>query len=106
MEEVNTVFLSIGSNLGDRMGNLNTAVNLLKKNNCTILQTSRVYETDAIGFETQDRFLNAAVKIETYLSPFDLLTVIKQIENQLGRKTAFPKKNFDCVKWRIKTYKS
>ncbi len=86
MEEINTVFLSIGSNLGDRLGNLNTAVDLLKKNNCTILQASRVYETDAIGFETQNRFLNAALKIETNLSPVELLTILKRIENQLGRK--------------------
>jgi 2-amino-4-hydroxy-6-hydroxymethyldihydropteridine diphosphokinase len=85
MEKVNTVYLSIGSNIGDRLANLQKAVDLLQEKNHTILESSSIYETDAFGFESSDRFLNAALKIQTQNSPIELLADLKQIEMTLGR---------------------
>lgn len=85
MEKVNTVYLSIGSNIGDRLENLQKAVDLLQQKNCTILSSSGIYETDAFGFESSDRFLNAALKINTVNSPTELLADLKRIEMTLGR---------------------
>lgn len=85
MEKVNTVYLSIGSNIGDRLANLQKAVDLLQEKNHTILESSDIYETDAFGFESSDRFLNAALKIQTQNSPIELLADLKRIEMTLGR---------------------
>jgi 2-amino-4-hydroxy-6-hydroxymethyldihydropteridine diphosphokinase len=85
MEKVNTVYLSIGSNIGDRLANLQKAVDLLQEKNHTILESSGIYETDAFGFESSDRFLNAALKIQTQNSPIELLADLKRIEMTLGR---------------------
>lgn len=85
MEKVNTVYLSIGSNIGDRLVNLQKAVDLLQEKNHTILKSSGIYETDAFGFESSDRFLNAALKIQTQNSPIELLADLKRIEMTLGR---------------------
>jgi 2-amino-4-hydroxy-6-hydroxymethyldihydropteridine diphosphokinase len=84
MEKVNTVYLSIGSNLGDRLANLQGAIDNLKKK-CRIVQISAVYETDAEGFESTYRFYNAALHIETKLEPLELLAYLKQTEQLLGR---------------------
>ena len=85
MEKVNTVYLSIGSNIGDRLANLQKAVDLLRKKNYSILKSSGIYETDALGFESSDRFLNAALKIKTLNSPTELLADLKRIDTTLGR---------------------
>jgi 2-amino-4-hydroxy-6-hydroxymethyldihydropteridine diphosphokinase len=85
MEKVNTVYLSIGSNIGDRLANLQKAVDLLQEKNHTILESSGIYETDAFEFESSDRFLNAALKIQTQNSPIELLADLKRIEMTLGR---------------------
>jgi 2-amino-4-hydroxy-6-hydroxymethyldihydropteridine diphosphokinase len=50
-----------------------------------ILAISSFYDTEPWGFESPNRFLNAAVRLETALSPFDLLAVARQIESELGR---------------------
>jgi 2-amino-4-hydroxy-6-hydroxymethyldihydropteridine diphosphokinase len=61
MEKVNIVYLSLGSNIGDRLANLQKAVDLLQEKNHTILKSSGIYETDAFGFESAHRFLNGAL---------------------------------------------
>lgn len=82
--------LGIGSNLGDRLESLNRAVAALGNLPGTrILALSKVYETDPVGYEEQPCFLNAALRLETELSPAALLGVCLGIEAALGRKRNF-----------------
>ena len=76
--------LSLGSNVGDRLANIRTAVDLLNKNN-RVMAKSNVYETPPWGVETQPRFLNCCAAIETDKSPLDLLRSVKDIEREIGR---------------------
>ena len=80
-----TVFLGLGSNLGDRQGNLLAAVQMLRQW-ASIEQISSLYETDPVGLEDQPRFLNCAVRIKTDLDPRGLLTALKEIERRVGRR--------------------
>lgn len=79
------VYLSVGSNLGDRAANLTAAVERL-----TILGTikavSSFYETEPVDFAAQPWFLNCAVALETDLMPRQLLARIQSIEQQMGRR--------------------
>jgi len=84
---MSTAFLSIGSNLGNRMGNLKKALSLLSSHqSITVINVSSVYETDPVGFSQQDDFLNLVCKIETDLSPIALLLYTQTIERILFRE--------------------
>ncbi len=78
--------LGLGSNLGDRLGMLRSAVRSLQRQDITILAASEVYETPPWGMTDQPLFLNACVIVETEFSPQDLLRILKDTEKQLGRK--------------------
>ena len=82
-----TVFLAIGSNVGDREANIQKAVGFLKEHqDIDVLSVSSFIETEAVGAGLpQGRFLNGALQIETDLTPLDLLTQLKMIERRLGR---------------------
>lgn len=82
------VFLSLGSNLGDRQGNLRAALGQLEKA-VTVHAVSSVYETEPMGVRDQPPFLNVAVAGETALSPRNLLTAVKDIEQVVGRRPTF-----------------
>lgn len=85
------VYLGIGSNLGCRRDNIRRAINLLEKNNINVLQCSTIIETAPIGGPpNQGMFLNGVLKVETDLSPQNLLDQLKAIEKQLGRVTTIP----------------
>lgn len=79
------VFLGLGSNLGDRLSHLQAAVNYLDLRAGRVVNISRVYETAPMYIEDQPPFLNAAVEIETFLGPIELLRTVKQIEREIGR---------------------
>lgn len=80
------VFLSIGSNLGNRCENITNALKKLYEiENTKVKRASDVYETEPVGRTNQPAFLNIAVEIETDLGPLELLSEIKKIEYQLGR---------------------
>jgi len=80
-------YLAVGSNLGNRRKNIKKALDYLAKTKgIKIEKASRIYETKAIGGVAQGKFLNAAIKIKTLLSPQLLLKTIKKIEKDLGRK--------------------
>jgi 2-amino-4-hydroxy-6-hydroxymethyldihydropteridine diphosphokinase len=83
-----TIYLGLGSNLGDRMGNLRAAVGALEPA-VKPLALSPVYETAPWGYEEQDDFLNQVIRGETDLSPDELLKYVKAIERQLGRRPRF-----------------
>jgi 2-amino-4-hydroxy-6-hydroxymethyldihydropteridine diphosphokinase len=86
--EVHSIFLSLGSNLGDRLSNLNEAINNLPPQ-VIPLNVSPVYETPPWGYEKQPPFLNQVIHARTALSPMDLLSYIKMVEIGLGRQPTF-----------------
>lgn len=80
-------YLALGSNLGDREGYLESAIRQLKYHQeIEVLSVSDIYETDPVGYEDQDRFLNMAVKVRTSLDPMALLRYCNHIEANLLRK--------------------
>ncbi|MDR2708197.1 MAG: 2-amino-4-hydroxy-6-hydroxymethyldihydropteridine diphosphokinase [Nitrososphaerota archaeon] len=82
--------LALGSNVGDRAQNMQKALEMLTDSaDINILNKSKLYETDPVGYADQEKFYNAAIFVETALNPFDLYLKIKDIENTLGRKTTF-----------------
>jgi len=85
MKNLNRIYLSIGSNMGNRYLNLQKAVLALNIKVGTVLQTSSIYENSAVGFDGGD-FLKACVLLETTLSPTKVLAELKQIESNFGRK--------------------
>ena len=78
-------YLSLGTNLGNKRRNLITAAALLAERVGDILALSGFYETEPWGFDSENTFLNAALKLRTSLSPSALLTVTQAIEKELGR---------------------
>lgn len=81
-----TVYLSLGSNLGDRGSNLKEATRHLGELGCVICSSSD-YETEPVEVETkQPWFLNCAVRMETQLPPLDFLHRILEIEQTMGRR--------------------
>lgn len=81
-------YLCLGSNLGNRMANLNKAVALLSQK-VNIERVSSVYETEPVGYQEQPLFLNMACQISTVLSPWELLRFAKDIEAEMGRVRGF-----------------
>ena len=80
-------YLGIGSNLGNRRKNIKKALDYLAKTKgIKIEKTSRIYETEPVGGPAQRKFLNAAIKIKTSLTPQLFLKIIKKIEKDLGRR--------------------
>jgi 2-amino-4-hydroxy-6-hydroxymethyldihydropteridine diphosphokinase len=82
------VYLSLGSNLGDRQENLARALRLIGESGIRILRPSAVYETEPQGFRDQPRFLNQVIEAQTPLFPRQLLSRVKKIEREMGRKPA------------------
>ena len=82
------VFLSLGSNLGDRLAHLRQALQRLQALQAVrLVSVSRVYETEPWGrTDREHRFLNLAAEIETTLTPVYLLTLLHQIEKEMGRR--------------------
>jgi len=83
-----TIYLGLGSNLGDRAVNLRAAIRALGPE-VTVLSESAVYETPPWGVEDQPGFLNMAVKAETDLAPTRLRDHVKRIERELGRQPTY-----------------
>jgi 2-amino-4-hydroxy-6-hydroxymethyldihydropteridine diphosphokinase len=81
-----SAFVGIGSNLGDREGNLRQAVELLSaEDGIDVVALSEIRETDPVGPVEQGPFLNGAVRIETDLAPRELLERLLAVEERLGR---------------------
>jgi len=81
--------LGLGSNVGDRMAHLQSAVDRLDRHeNVEVFGVSPVYETEPVGGPDQGPFLNAVVNIRTLLDPRDLLTVCHELEDARGRERA------------------
>ena len=81
-----SLYLSLGSNLGDREDMLRRAIALIEERVGAVQRVSSFIETEPWGFESEHPFLNAAVMVKTTLSPIECLDATQQIERELGRK--------------------
>ena len=88
MNKQNTIYLSLGTNLGNKKENIDKAIELLKQK-INIINTSKTYETKPFGYKDQDNFNNLVLKATTILQPQELLFFTQFIEQQLGRKVTF-----------------
>jgi 2-amino-4-hydroxy-6-hydroxymethyldihydropteridine diphosphokinase len=86
MALVKTVYLSLGSNLGDRRANLARAIELLGESGARVLRTSSIFETEPMYLTAQPRFFNLIVEAETALFPRQLLSAARSVEKAVGRK--------------------
>lgn len=85
----NSVYLGLGSNIGDRIGYLKEALaKLARTEGIVLIKLSPVYQTEPVGYEAQEDFYNMAVRTETTLSPTELLSAAKAIEEDMGRVEA------------------
>ncbi len=84
MNQPNNIYISLGSNKGDKFKNLQNAIDLIHQKIGFVSTISRVYKTEAIGFEGDD-FLNACIGVETHLKPKKTMQFLLGIEKELGR---------------------
>jgi 2-amino-4-hydroxy-6-hydroxymethyldihydropteridine diphosphokinase len=89
VSELAHAYLCLGSNMGEREGNLCQALTLLSQK-VNIEEVSSVYETEPVGYEEQPLFLNLVCRITTRLRPEELLHLAKEIEAKMGRVSSFP----------------
>jgi 2-amino-4-hydroxy-6-hydroxymethyldihydropteridine diphosphokinase len=82
------IYLALGSNLGDRVANLETARKSLAPR-IEIVRESPIYVTPPWGYTDQPDFLNQVIEVDTLLHPIPLLHKLKKIETEMGRETTF-----------------
>jgi len=85
------VYLALGSNLGDRMGQLRAALGELSRSGITPKRVSSIYETEPVDYLDQPWFLNCVVEAETALAPAALLDTLSAIETKMRRERTVPK---------------
>ena len=88
VKNFNRIILSIGSNVGDRLKNIESSLKQLSKI-CEIKKISSIYDSAPRIYEDQDNFFNLIIEIEYKNVPHDLLIDIKKIEKLMGRKKSF-----------------
>jgi 2-amino-4-hydroxy-6-hydroxymethyldihydropteridine diphosphokinase len=86
-----TVYLGIGSNVGDREANLREALERLEAAGIRVARRSSIYETEPRDLRDQPWFLNAVVEVETDLFPLQLFAHIQNVEREMGRRRLTPK---------------
>lgn len=84
MNQPNNIYISLGSNKGDKFKNLQNAIDLIHQKIGFVLHISRVYKTEAIGFEGDD-FFNACISVETNIKPKKAMQFLLSVEKELGR---------------------
>lgn len=82
----NVVFLSLGSNIGDLIKNIDDAIDYLKCNNAELLKISRFYETKPYGEKEQENFVNIVAEFSVKNELDDFFKLTKEIEKKIGRK--------------------
>ena len=83
------IYLSLGSNVGDRAKNLTMAISLLKDAGIQVVKVSSIYETEPVGYFEQEWFLNLVIEGETELGAAQLLRALRGIETRMGSKKPF-----------------
>lgn len=84
-------YLGLGSNLGQKGDNLRQALARLRNEGIRILRSSSLYETEPVGVPDQPWFYNQVVEAEADFSPWELLKLLKKIEQMMGRKASAKK---------------
>ena len=79
------IYIGIGSNLGDRLGNILQALQMMQARAIEVIRCASLYETKAWGFESNDMFYNTVTECAFNHSPEELLVLLKEIESQMGR---------------------
>lgn len=82
-------YLALGGNVGERAANIARALDLLGARGIRVRDVSPLYETDPVGYADQPPFLNAACRVETALTPRELLAAVKAVEAEVGRTPTF-----------------
>lgn len=86
------VYIGLGANLGDREATIRTALRRLQDHEeIEVQRVSRLRETDPVGYEDQPQFLNGVARLQTSLEPRELLTVLLDLERDLGRTRHGPR---------------
>lgn len=85
------VLLSLGSNLGDRMANIRTALERLAEAGIEVLRVSSFYKTEPVDFGSQPWFVNCVAEVATQLMPLQLLKTLKGVERAGGRRPGVSK---------------
>lgn len=83
----NTAFIALGSNIGNRYDYLRKAIQRLNDHpEVVLVNHSSIYETDPVGYEDQDLFLNMVIEVQTECSAHELLNICLKLEVELGRR--------------------
>jgi 2-amino-4-hydroxy-6-hydroxymethyldihydropteridine diphosphokinase len=85
------IFLSLGSNIGERAENIARAIAELPRRGVRVVKRSSLYETEPVEFLAQGWFLNCVVDVETELGPAELMRALLEIERGMGRERVLPK---------------
>ena len=85
MTEIYTAFISVGSNLGDKLENCQQGVASLVQKSCRLMAQSGIYRTEPVDYLDQDWFVNYVVQIKTRMQPLQLLHSIQRIQKEAGR---------------------
>jgi 2-amino-4-hydroxy-6-hydroxymethyldihydropteridine diphosphokinase len=86
-----TVYIALGTNIGEREANLLQALRLLPESGVHIRRVSSIYETEPVDYPDQEWFLNMVLEAQTELDALDLLSALRVIEARMGSKKAFAK---------------
>jgi len=86
-----TVYIALGTNVGEREANLIQALRLLPESGVHIRRVSSIYETEPVDYLDQEWFLNMVLEAQTELDALDLLSALRVIEARMGSKKAFAK---------------
>ena len=86
LTKMNTVYIGVGSNLGDKLDNCRKAIELIDNiENCMVMKQSGFYRTEPVGVTSQDWYVNGVISVETGLSAQELIRLLLSIETQMGR---------------------
>jgi 2-amino-4-hydroxy-6-hydroxymethyldihydropteridine diphosphokinase len=86
-----TVYLSLGSNIGDREKNIGRAIEALTVRGVRVTRSSSLYETEPLEIRDQPWFLNSAIEAQTEIAPAQLMAMLLEIEREMGRERRIPK---------------
>ena len=94
--QAKNIFLGIGSNLGNRIANIEKAKSLLLQNNINFISVSNYYETPSWPDPNKPRFINIVLKVVCKLKPLEMLNLCKIVEAKLGRKKTYKNSPRTC----------
>lgn len=84
--QFHTIYLALGSNLGDRIGTIQQAYDHIEQRIGQVVHKSSFYETEPEGFESHNNFINVACEVQTLLNAEQVLAITEDIEYQMGRR--------------------